>query len=126
MSTIGAWPPLVVAEIAKAGPRGPKGEDGADGSDISTRTTLLEITGHCPAGSSFFVNSDGTNYTLDPTSDEGFLGETEEEFLTNEKYQVVVGCLWVNKKGHIQWVTPYSFNLLSTDLYNGDFIKIIS
>lgn len=126
MAVIVARP--VVAPSARPVVHGVPGPQGAPGlaADIATRTTVLRITEYCPAGSNFFVNSSGTHYTKDPLTNDGFVGETEGEFLANEKYQICVSCLWVNKIDHVQWTTPYSFNFLSEDLYGGDFIKIIS
>jgi len=90
---------------------------------IPQNTTLIKIIDHIESGSNFFLNSNGTNYIKE--GDDGNLGLTSNEFLTNEKYQIFLNGGNIIKEDHVIWTTPISFNFnFSVD--NRDFIKIIT
>ncbi len=92
-------------------------------SDIAENTTLLTVTKVVPAGSEFFVNSNGTYYVKE--KDDGDLSTTSEEFLDNEKIQVFLNGSNMVKGDHIQWASQVSF-IFGFPVDPGDFIKIIS
>jgi hypothetical protein len=96
------------------------------GEDISgspTKTTLLTVVSKADSGAEFFVNSSGNKYIKE--KDDGNLGNSSSEFLSNENIQIYLNGNNMIKGDHVQWTSNVSF-IFGFSVDPGDFIKIVS
>lgn len=89
----------------------------------STRCTIIRITKTSASGAEFFVNSAGTNYTID--GDFGNLRSSDDLFLTDEAVQFFLNGSILIKGEHIVRTSTYSF-IFMFDVDPPDFILILT